>query len=282
LRTANLYIAAAPIYSEDGGSQRSGFTILFRDITREKSLEEERNEFISVVSHELRTPIAVIEGYVANAEYMLTKTNNIPDTAEAIKKSHEQILFLASMINDLSTLSRAEDSTQGLEIEVIEVPALVESLAASYSSKATAKGISFDLQLDPHVAQVHSNQVYVTEILQNFLTNAIKFTEKGSITLSVRTTPDGRGVSFSVADTGIGISKSDKQRVFDKFFRSEDFRTRKTNGTGLGLYIALKVARLINAHISLSSELDKGTTFTVIVPDLGAENSTKTPLPPVI
>jgi signal transduction histidine kinase len=109
--------------------------------------------------------------------------------------------------------------------------------------------------------------LYVREVLQNFITNAIKYTEKGSITLGAK--PDhGRGAEFSVTDTGIGISRSDQERVYDKFFRSDDFRTRKTNGTGLGLYVTLKLARLLHAELNLESELNKGSTFSILVPNL--------------
>jgi two-component system phosphate regulon sensor histidine kinase PhoR len=79
---------------------------------------------------------------------------------------------------------------------------------------------------------------------------------------------DPKGVRFNVIDTGIGISKSDQDRVYDKFFRSEDYRTRQSSGTGLGLYVTLKLTRLIHADISLRSELNKGSTFTIFIPNL--------------
>jgi two-component system phosphate regulon sensor histidine kinase PhoR len=82
------------------------------------------------------------------------------------------------------------------------------------------------------------------------------------------------GVRFAVADTGIGISKADQKRVYDKFFRSEDFRTRKTNGTGLGLYVTMKLTRLIHAELSLESKLDEGSTFIVFVPSLDQATQT--------
>jgi two-component system phosphate regulon sensor histidine kinase PhoR len=113
---------------------------------------------------------------------------------------------------------------------------------------------------------LYSSSLYVREILQNFVTNSLKYTEKGHVTLGARPVPNG--VELSVSDTGIGISKSDQERVFDKFFRSEDFRTRKTNGTGLGLYVTMKLARLIHAEINLTSSLSKGSTFTIFIPNL--------------
>src|SRR5581483_308034 len=105
----------------------------------------------------------------------------------------------------------------------------------------------------------------------------LKYTEKGSITLSAA--PQEHGVLFSVSDTGIGISKSDQEKVFDKFFRSEDFRTRRTNGTGLGLYVVMKLSRLLHAEISLTSRLNVGSTFTISIPNLEVPVSLSVPAP---
>jgi signal transduction histidine kinase len=115
-----------------------------------------------------------------------------------------------------------------------------------------------------------SSRLYVREILQNFITNAIKYTQAGSITIGAKQQKDG--VLFEVIDTGIGISKGDQERVFDKFFRSEDYRTRENNGTGLWLYVTMKLARLIHAKIDLESELDKGSTFNIFVPSIQGDD----------
>src|SRR5487761_1663963 len=96
--------------------------------------------------------------------------------------------------------------------------------------------------------------------------SSVSMRQMGNITISAR--PRANGVEFGVSDTGIGISRSDQERVFDKFFRSEDFRTRKTNGTGLGLYVTMKLARLLHAELNLVSELNKGSTFSIFVPNL--------------
>ncbi|HEX5744031.1 MAG TPA: ATP-binding protein, partial [Candidatus Saccharimonadales bacterium] len=119
---------------------------------------------------------------------------------------------------------------------------------------------------DPKLELLYSSKLYVREILQNFMTNAIKYTAKGRVTLAAK--PNPKGVEFRVSDTGIGISKSDQERVFDKFFRSEDYRTREAKGTGLGLYVTMKLSRLVHAEITLESELNQGSTFTVFVPNL--------------
>lgn len=262
----NLYISIAPVHLGYGEAGQRGHVLLLRDITREKSLEEERDEFISVVSHELRTPITIAEGNISNAQYIVDGTGDIAAVKKALKEAHNQVLFLADMINDLSTLSRAERGVLQVEPEPINVHDLVEELVSNYTPDAKAKGLAIKSQLDPHLELLQSSKLYVREVLQNFITNSIKYTERGNITIAAKV--KDKGVEFQVSDTGIGISKSDQERVFDKFFRSEDFRTRQSNGTGLGLYVTMKLAHLLHAEISLSSELNKGSTFTIYIPNL--------------
>lgn len=262
----NLYISIAPVHLGYGEDGEKGYVVLLRDITREKSLEEERDEFISVVSHELRTPIAIAEGNISNAEFMVEKTGDIEAVKQALKSSRQQILFLADMINDLSTLSRAERGVLKVEATDINVHDLILELARNYKPQAAAKGLKLQTEFDPKLELLHSSKLYVREVLQNFITNAIKYTQRGSVTVGARS--KSGGVEFYITDTGIGISKSDQDRVFDKFFRSEDYRTRENNGTGLGLYVTTKLARLIEAKISLESELNHGSTFTIVMPNL--------------
>jgi len=262
----NVFFSVSPVTSGYGKDQRSGYVIVLRDITREKSLEEERNEFISVVSHELRTPIAITEGNISNAQFIAEKSGNIDQIKQALKEAHEQVIFLSSMINDLSTLSRAERGKLVADIEKINVHELVEELVNEYTESAGKKNLTISHHLDPKLELLSSSKLYVREILQNFITNAIKYTETGGITVSAK--PHDKGVLFSVKDSGIGISHSDQEKVYDKFFRSEDYRTRKNNGTGLGLYITMKLARLLHADINLTSELNHGSTFTIYIPNL--------------
>ena len=262
----NLYLSIAPVRLSYGQSGMKGYVVLLRDITREKSLEEERDEFISVVSHELRTPIAIAEGNVSNAQVIADKTGNLAEIKTALQQAHDQIIFLGDMINDLSTLSRAERGKLTVDIEPINVHELLTSLVRVYSPEATAKGLTLSVEQDPNLALLQSSQLYVREILQNFITNAVKYTEKGGVTVSA--TQSEKGVEFSVHDTGIGISQGDQEKIFDKFFRSENFQTRQNKGTGLGLYVTMKLARLIHAEISMTSQLGGGSTFRIMVPNL--------------
>lgn len=262
----NLYFSVSPVHLGYGRMGDEGFVVLFRDITREKSLEEERDEFISVVSHELRTPIAIAEGEVGNAAFLAEKTIKDKNISGALKQAHDQILFLSGMINDLATLSRAERGKLNVEIEKIDIVELAGELEADYKPQAEAKSLKLNIKLDPGVKDLNSSKLYVREILQNFITNAIKYTEKGSVSLNVE--PYEKGLEFKVSDTGIGINKADQEKVFDKFFRSEDYRTRANSGTGLGLYVTLKLTNLIHAEIDVKSKLNEGSTFTIKIPNL--------------
>ncbi len=262
----NLYLSIAPVRLGYGQSGMKGHVLLIRDITREKSLEEERDEFISVVSHELRTPIAIAEGNVGNAQVIADKTGDLNQIKEALRQAHDQIVFLSDMINDLATLSRAERGKLTVEVEPINVHDLLSGLVNLYKPQAEHKNLTLATELDPNLQLLQSSQLYVREILQNFITNAIKYTDKGGVTITAKQVD--KSVEFTVHDTGIGISKADQERVFEKFFRSEDYRTRQNKGTGLGLYVTMKLARLIRAEITMTSELNKGSTFKIVVPNL--------------
>lgn len=261
-----LYLSISPVRSGFGHDSSGGYVLIMRDITREKSLEEERDEFISVSSHELRTPVAIAEGNISNARLAL-KNNAGPELInKSLAQAYDQIIFLSSLINDLATLSRAEGGKLLVQVEDINAAELLNALEHSYKPEAESKGLQFITEIDPHLEVLKSSGLYVKEILQNFITNAIKYTESGSISVGAKLATDG--IDFWVKDTGIGISKSDQEKVFQKFFRSEDFRTRQNKGTGLGLYVTTKLAKLLGGSITLESELNKGSKFTIHIPNL--------------
>jgi PAS domain S-box-containing protein len=262
----SIYLSISPVRLGYGKKGDQGFVLIIRDISREKSLEEERDEFISVISHELRTPVAITEGAVGNALFIAEKTGDVAKIVEALENAHKQAIYLEDMINDLSTLSRAERGVLEKNIEDINAHEFVESLHSLYEPDAIKKGLVLNKDIDPSLELFRSSKLYVQEIMQNYITNAIKYTEQGSVTIHAKRMPNG--VTFAVSDTGIGISKSDQARVFDKFFRSEDYHTRQQNGTGLGLHVTRKLAQLAQAEISLESELGKGSTFKIFFPNL--------------
>lgn len=260
-----LEITYAPIRSTYNVSKKrdehGGYILIVRDVTKKKSLEEERDEFISVVSHELRTPITIVEGTLSNLDVLMNRPE-APDAkvlSSSIMTAHEQVLYLAKMVNDLSTLSRAERGVADTP-EVIDVAELLTNLHVKYEKEASDKKLHLNLDLGPKLGTVNVSRLYLEELLQNFITNAIKYTKEGSITIIAKRSKNK--VTFSVADTGIGISRTDQNKVFNKFYRSEDYRIRETNGTGLGLYVSTKLARKLQTQINLTSRLNHGSTFS--------------------
>lgn len=249
--------------SHDGNN---GYIFILRDITKEKSLEEERDEFISVVSHELRTPITIAEGTISNAQLLMKKK---PDDTAAIEKAidlaHEQVVFLARMVNDLSTLSRAERGVAD-EPEVIDLDEMIHDFFNEYEVEASEKNLALNIHIPTRAGYVYASRLYLKELLQNFITNAIKYTREGTVDMSVEHNVKDNSVTIRVKDTGIGISKADQKLIFDKFYRSEDYRTRETGGTGLGLYVAVKLAKKIGTRIDVRSRLNHGSTFSVTLP----------------
>lgn len=264
--TINLHITGSKIqkaYSPDKQQVSGGYTFIIRDITKQKSLDEERDEFISVVSHELRTPVTIAEGSISNIQYFMKNGADPAKLAPTLDNAHEQIVLLANMINDLGTLSRAERGV-GDQLEEIDIRELVDKLFSNYAESARKKGLSLNLDAGVKLGKVTTSRLYLEELLQNLITNAIKYTEDGSVTIGAhhKTT----GVEFSVKDTGIGIGKADLKHIFEKFYRSEDYRTRQTSGTGLGLYVARKLMNKLGTRIEVISRLNHGSTFSFVLP----------------
>lgn len=258
-----LSVQMSPIHGAyQQGNTEDGAVLIIRDITRQKALEDEKDEFISVTSHELRTPIAIAEGSLSNLMFMFQKGAKPDALAASANMAHEQVMYLARMINDLSTLSRAERGV-GDVAEEIDVNELLRELYLRYQPEAEARELKLDLDVE-HLPNVITSRLYLEEILQNFLTNAIKYTNKGTVTL-IGKVIDGR-IECAVKDSGIGINKADQAKIFDKFFRSEDYRTRETSGTGLGLYVVHKLADKLDTKIVVKSRLNHGSTFSFTLP----------------
>ena len=258
-----LYISISAVRAVFGGRQKNGYVVLFRDITSEKTAEEERDEFISVASHELRNPVAIAEGGISNAILLAERAEVTGNLLAVLKSSHEQITFLSNLINDLAMISRADRVKLAESAAEFDVNEVINSLVKDYAPRAQKKGLEIKAEVG-EAKNICGSQLYTKEILQNFVTNAIKYTEKGGITL--KSLPTSDGVDLSVSDSGIGIDNDEQRKLFTKFFRSQDDRVRKISGTGLGLYVSAKLAKLMAGSISMDSELNKGSTFTLHLP----------------
>jgi len=264
-----LEISAAPIRGSYSPfkkiEEHGGYIVIMRDVTKQKSLEEERDEFIGVVSHELRTPITIVEGTLSNLSVLISRSKTpSPETlATTVETAHDQVVYLAKMVNDLSTLSRAERGVADAT-EEINVTELLHSLHHKYQKEADTRKLHLNLDLGTKLGTVNVSRLYLEELLQNLITNALKYTKEGSVTLQA--THSKNTVRFTISDTGIGISRGDQSKVFSKFYRSEDFRIRETNGTGLGLYVSTKLAHKLHTTVELKSRLNHGSSFSFELP----------------
>ena len=267
----HISLQMSRIRSTFDDNEEYGVVMIIRDITKQKTLEEEKDEFISVASHELRTPVAIAEGSLSNLMVMFDRDMDQDKLHDAAGAAYDQVIFLSKMINDLSTLSRAERG-MGDNVETINVNETLHNLYERYAPEANKKQLNLNLDLPSHLPDVQTSRLYFEEILQNFITNAIKYTKEGKVTLAAKVMPDG-AIRFSVVDTGIGMSKTDLEHIFEKFYRSEDYRTRETSGTGLGLYVVKKLADKLGTKIEVQSRLNHGSTFSFSLPVHQAEAS---------
>jgi|AntRauTorckE6833_2_1112554.scaffolds.fasta_scaffold00345_23 two-component system sensor histidine kinase VicK len=255
----NLYLDLAPIRTAQS-NEINGYIFLLRDITKQKSIEEQRDDFISIISHELRTPIAIAEGNLSTA--LMDSVTDEDKKINMIDQAHQNVLFLAQLVNDITTLAHAERGDLDEEKMEINPRDFITEIGENYKSNIKEANLKLDFDIDDDLPQLRVHSQRLKEIMQDYLTNAIRYTDEGTITI-VGHELSPNIVRLGVKDTGIGMSKSDQARVFEKFYRSEDYRTRQHNGTGLGLYIAKKLSELIDVRIGVESKLNEGSLFYI-------------------
>lgn len=221
-----------------------------------------RKDFVANVSHELKTPITSIKGF---AETLLDGAGEDPAT----RKQFLNIIFDESkriqlLIEDLLILSRLEKDEFTLSINEVSVGALEDEIMPVVEQRAAEKEITVTTNIDRMIS-FYADGEKLKQVILNLLMNAISYTpERGSISLDVSKTADY--VQFKVADSGIGIGKDYLPRIFERFYRVDKARSRDTGGTGLGLAIVKHIVEVHNGEITVDSELEKGTTFTVCIP----------------
>lgn len=233
------------------------------DEARLKAEEANRlkSEFLASVSHELRTPLNGILGFSELLE------NEAPDDTQAeyartIRESGEHLL---KVVNDLLDLSKIEAGRMELAPESVLLRGLVEELATLHRAEAQAKGVALNLVTTeelPHV--IHADPTRLRQILNNLLNNAVKFTDRGQVELSV-SEAQGR-VLFAVKDTGCGIPAALQDVIFEKFRQVEDFNTRSRGGTGLGLALVKELAEMMGGSVRVTSTPGQGSEFVLELP----------------
>jgi len=223
-------------------------------------LERTRRDFIANASHELRSPLTVISGYLD----ALAEGGELPESWEApITETQRQVDRMTTILSDLIELTRLESSEDEAEYEFIDVRELLEPIYTEFSNRS--KSPCLELQLDAELALL-GNESEVHSIFLNLINNAVRFTsEDGHI--QIQWCRDGAAAIFLVVDTGIGIQEEHIPRITERFYRVDKGRSRETGGTGLGLAIVRHAVQRHNGHLSIESQIGKGSTFGCHFPE---------------
>jgi len=234
---------------------------------RAAAADRSRRELILNVSHELRTPVASIQAHV---DSLLMPPGERPDEAETrryLEVTASETRRLAALVDDLLTLARSDADGIELERRPVELRPLVESVAAALAPLARReRRVALVAQPVPPGLRALADPRRLTQVLQNLARNAIMHTREGGA-VSVEAGEEGAGwVYLAVSDTGVGIAPEDLPRVFDRFYRTDESRTRDSGGFGLGLSIARELVDAMGGTIGVSSEVGLGTTFRVRLP----------------
>ncbi len=252
------------------GNTGDGVIVIFKDVTKEKAEEREQAEFISTASHEMRTPVASIEGYLGLALNPATATLD-ERAKDYIQKAQASAHHLGGLFQDLLDISRADDNRIPNNPQLTDVIPFVKDIVDSLKITAEKKGIALTFKPDSQTSAGMSrlqpvfnadvDQGHLRELVSNFIENAIKYTPQGEVTVDI--TGDSDNVTISISDTGLGIPQEDVPHLFQKFYRVDNTETNAIGGTGLGLYLAKKLAEIIEANLWVESEYGKGSTFFI-------------------
>jgi signal transduction histidine kinase/CheY-like chemotaxis protein len=232
-----------------------------------------KSEFLANMSHELRTPLNSL--LILSRDLSENKKKNLSadqvQSAEIIYKSGNDLLVL---INEVLDLSKIEAGKMDINIERVSLQYLKEELLRDFAHQAEKKGLELSITMDENLPDyIRTDSQRLNQVLRNLLSNAIKFTEEGAVTCSMTKHGEDK-IRIAVTDTGIGISEDKQMAIFEAFQQADGGTSRKYGGTGLGLSISRELAKLLSGEIKLSSKLNEGSTFSLIIPlELQKESS---------
>jgi two-component system phosphate regulon sensor histidine kinase PhoR len=252
----------SPVREENG--EVMGVVTVLRDITEIKDKDRERMDFIYMVSHELRSPLTSIKGFIVSLLRGVFG-NLTREQIEPLKIIEEQSNRLLSLINDLLDLARLDTGRQVQQMELVQLQELLWGTVKMFEAQAREKNIALRLDIPYPLPAIEADPDNMEHVFINLISNAIKYTlPNGKVTVRAESTDSH--VRVAVSDTGIGIPEESLPKIFDRFYRVKDPRTRDVMGTGLGLAI---VKNIVDAHlgtIEVTSRVGEGTTFTVTLP----------------
>lgn len=268
-----LRFLCAPIFADEGNTasvstEVIGYVFIVEDITDSKNMERSREEFFSIASHELRTPLTAIRW---NTDMLINMKDKISkkDEEEMLHDVHNSSIRLIDIVGDFLEVSRLEQGKIHVESTLFDISKLIQKVTHSMKEMADKRGLTLTYTLPKagESMQVYADVNNTEQVLENLLGNALKFTQKGTITVYVE--HNGPFLKVSVTDTGAGISEHNQTRLFKKFQQAgEDMLARDVNqSTGLGLYISKLLVTAMGGTIGLEkSVLGKGSTFAFMLP----------------
>jgi len=239
------------------------YALLFKKL---KEVDQMKDEFISMASHELRAPITGIRGYL---NMILDGSfGKLPKEAnEKLRIVSEESDRLHDLVEDLLEVSRITQGRIELKLIFIEIQAIVSSVTKIFEQQAKEKSLRLLIDIKPDLPQVYADESRLKQILVNLISNSIKYTEKGLVTISAELLRGKQDmVKIKVSDTGIGMSAKNREKLFEKFYRVQNEKTDKIIGTGLGLWITRELITMMKGEIYVDSIENKGTEVTVLLP----------------
>ncbi len=240
-------------------SSKEEMVAVLYDITELKNLEQMKKDFVANMSHELRTPLTAIKGFVETLE----EEEEIKNTQylEIIKRHTDRLM---NIVNDLLVLSELEQTGSALVIENVNLVSLAENILKVFEQVTKEKGIQLELSAGEGLKTIQADPFKLEQMFINLLDNAIKYTEKGKASISLRQ-EDSKSI-IEIQDTGIGIPGSHLPRIFERFYVVDKSRSKKLGGTGLGLSIVKHIVLLHGGTIDVESSQGAGTKFTIVLP----------------
>ncbi|MCL1815603.1 MAG: ATP-binding protein [Treponema sp.] len=270
-----------------------GSMVLFqasKDVSQKKQQEEllkealetaemasvAKSSFLATMSHEIRTPMNAILGI---AEIQLQNEALVPDTREALGKIYNSGDLLLNIINDILDLSKIEAGKLELVPAEYQVASMINDTVTLNMMRIGSKPITFELSVDPNIpSTLFGDELRIKQILNNLLSNSFKYTKKGLVKLSVFVkkeidSKDSITLVFTVSDTGLGMTEEQIGKLFDEYSRFNMKANRTTEGTGLGMSITKNLIRMMNGEISVKSEVNWGSAFTIRLPQVAVGSS---------
>jgi signal transduction histidine kinase/PAS domain-containing protein len=243
------------------------------ELLRRQAIELEqasalKSQFLANMSHEFRTPLNAMLGYTSMLLQGVAGPLKHP-VIRQLKRIESNGRHLLTIINEILDISRIEAGRMPLRLATVNLAELIAEVRAELEPIVLRSKLTVTVTLEKGLRPVQSDRQKLKQILLNLLSNALKFTHQGGVTISARRVAGERAVAISVADTGIGIAPADQEKIFEDFRQLDNSPTRAYGGTGLGLSICRRLAQMLNGRLVVESHVRKGSTFTLTLPIQG-------------